>query len=328
MNPNLFKGFVKDIENLYYKTRLSSIENCFIRLSQGLDRIDIVEFNAWLNGEKRSKGKKDSIYSNIGIVEVLDALEYLYSVMVRYGAIQKDTGRFRSELFNLPPKVIEIISTMKELLGDSSVNGILLPFQPSIELICKIFPIPPYDVGMVKRDLQVIINAYNNKQAQQIDSLRDLFMSLLNKFSLDIGKALEKVGRKDLADKIISGKIMFRPDLLAQILPVGNIDYVMGDKVRDIVSHIMYSNKNPEAVYEYIKKEALDFVGTIDKKQYELQRGYEEMEEDIEEMKQEKMPKTTKKQPMDITESQWLHPRSLAIISSTLFSLYKKMKGQ
>ena len=61
MKPKLFKYFVKDVENLYYKTRLSSIEDCFIRLSQEAEQVDALDFIRWLNSEKKVKGK-NSVY--------------------------------------------------------------------------------------------------------------------------------------------------------------------------------------------------------------------------------------------------------------------------
>lgn len=326
MNSKLFKDFIRDVGNLYYKTRLSSIEDCFIRLSQEVEQIDILDFVRWLGSEKKSTGK-DSIRKNIAIPELFDVFNYLYDITVRFKSVQNDLGKFRKEVFNQNPRLIEIIATMNTLLDDYSVNSILLPFQSAIQLISKVFPIPPYDEAMVRRDLQVIIQAYGHRIEQQADTLKDLFIILLNRFSQDIGKALENIGRKDLADKVMSGKILYRPDLLSQILQVGNIDFVMGDKIRDIISNALHKNRNPDAIYEYIKKEALDFVGAIDKKQYDLQRDKDIEQGDLEEIQKGQGLQKSKGLPVDVTESQWLQPRSLAIISATLYALYKKIRG-
>jgi hypothetical protein len=270
---------------------------------------------------------KNSVYKYVTSPELFTVFDYLYDLTTRFKSIESAPGKFRMELFNQNPKLIEMINTLNVFLNDNDVSSILLPFQSVIQLVSKIFPIPPRDELMIKKDLQIIAQYYNRQQLQQEEISKDMFGILLNKFSQDIGMALENIGRKDLADKIVSGKILFRPDLLSQIIPVGYVDFAMGDKIREILSNSGYGNKSPESVYEYIKKEALDFVGAIDKKQYDLNQGRDVMRGDMDSLQKGQEIQDTKRLPLNITETQWLHPRVLAVISATLYALYKKIKG-
>ena len=322
MKPKLFKCFVKDVENLYYKTRLSSIEDCFIRLSQEAEQVDALDFIRWLNSEKKVKGK-NSVYRYVTSPELFTVFDYLYDLTTRFKSIESAPGKFRMELFNQNPKLIEMINTLNVFLNDNDINSILLPFQSVIQLISKIFPIPPRDELMIKKDLQVIDQYYNRQQSKQNETSKDLFGFLLNKFGQDIGMALENIGRKDLADKIVSGKILFRPDLLSKIIEFGYVDPVMGEKIKNIVSNAIY--KDPQDAYEYIKREALDFVGSIDKKQYDEKQRVEMMQNDVENFQSGSGITQQKINPIDIESSKWLHPRSIAIISTVLYVLYKKI---
>ena len=326
MNLRLVKEFANDLKDLYCKTRVSAVEDCFIKLSQYSEKIDALDFISWLNAESRSKGKS-SVLQNLSEPDIIDAFKYLYSINSRFRALQNNSEQLRKEIFNVDPHIIEIVATMRSFIDDASVKSILEPFSHSIQLVCSIFSPEPYNADMIKRDLGVLVSAYSRRLTQKENDLKSLFGFLLNKFSYDVGKALTDIGRQALADKIINGKILFRPDLLSQVLSVGHIDYVMGDKIRDMLSKISYMSQSQESVYNYIKRDALDFVGTIDKKQHEPKRQQDIMDKDLEGLQQGKGLLQPSSTPMDITKEQWLQPRSLAIISATLYALYRHILG-
>lgn len=324
MNSKIFKNFTKDISDLYCATKIASIEDCFIRLSEVSNGIDAISLIRWLNVEKKSKGT-NSIRRQIATPELFDVFEYLYSLLSRIKSIQGDLSKFRIEVFNQNPKFIEIINTMNDLLKDYSARSILYPFEPAISLVSRVFPIPAHNEEMIKKDIQLIAQVYESRLAEQEESIKNLFIILLDRFSQDVGQALIDVGRKDLSDKITSGKILYRPDLLSKVIQVGHVDFVMGDKIRNMISHIIYESRTPEASYQYIKKEALDFVGVIDKKQYGQEQDENKMQEDLTSLQKGSPLPNTKPNLINITSSQLLQPRSLAIISAILYALYLKV---
>ena len=212
MNPYEFKEFVTDVRNLYLLTKIPSIENCFLKLAAFEKKIDAIDFIRWIEQEKKSK-QKNKLENIISTKELPYIFSYLYRCQSRLDFFTKNPSELKKELFKHDPRIIEIIATLNSLLTDYSVNGILLPFKDSIGLICKAVPFKPFQPEIIKRDLEIIYKDYNSFLHQQVEELQDLFVKLLNRFSADIGNALTKIGRKDLAQKIMSGKILFRPDL-------------------------------------------------------------------------------------------------------------------
>ena len=328
MNPILFKNFVKDVGELYCKTHVASIEDCFIRLSQATNNTDITDFMAWIGDQKKSKSGVKSLLAQPNII--LPAFEYVANVNTRVNAINKDTkasDEFQQQLFTHNPQEIEFINTMASLLGDFEVSSILIPFIPAFTLIAKRSRIPPHNQEMVKKDLITLMSNYKTQQVQQAETLKESFVVLLNKFSQDVGKALENIGRKDLADKIVGGKLLFRPDLLSQVVQIGHVDPYMGEKVNEIVRHCFYEARgNVEAMYDYIKREALDFVGAIDKRYQNVQQETQQADQDLASIQQGKGLNDKTPSSINTNDIELLQPRSLAMISTTLYALYRRLQ--
>jgi len=325
MKPNtIFDNFLRDLSALYCKTKLASIENEFIKLAQS--GFDYNTFGSWLSSELRTS-RKGSLLSKLSSPNSARCILELNNLTFEIGKIEeKDFYPY------LIKKYASDISFLNNLFNCIYVKDLYTYYSEPLNLISNLISSGTIrdvkDDTLVKNleiDYRIILSEYENAKSVMVEKSKEKFLFLLNKFSNDVAGALTDIGREDLAQQILSSKILWRPDLLSTVLPMSNTNRIQGGMIGRLISDIIYKQNNPSSTYEYIKSKILDFAGVINKKDIDVLKNEYRADKDLYSMQEDKGFSDEKMESTDmnnISSDKWLDPNVLTMISSFLYGLY------
>lgn len=219
MNKNkLYSEFVKDLQQLYCKTKNTKIESSYIKMAALLGH----SFIEWLN----DKNSQKSISQKIKNEEVYNTLKFLAQILQSGGG--KIDKPYVVRAVTNDTYIISVIISLSSILNDVRVSNILLPFRGVIDEINKIFHIETKNTA----EDQKVIDAKNNnvlngvlsiykfyeesdigeeisvekkKKISLYDKRFGIMRYLLNRFSRDLSAAALSSGLKEISNKFDSG---------------------------------------------------------------------------------------------------------------------------
>lgn len=268
--------FLKDINSLYYKTGLKSIERLSIRTAQSQDS----EIQKWLKSNPNIKNE-------LSIPEVYDALILLGKIRDKFPSSIKSSELF-TYLMSKPSSSLPVIMTFPELLQNESASDLLFPYRDIIMLTTHLSG-ETKNPKEILSDLQTIRKAIvsgiksvpstkTKKRTKQQKKI-DMFSYLIKNFSDEIASAADRSGMDELAN-VIRGGALAKPSLLEKYVPI-DIDPFMQQQAHNMVKHVLtrLGDVNFVSNYNIVKERALNFSNLVNPE--ELLELYNKREEQI-----------------------------------------------
>jgi len=338
-----FNQFVRDIGDLYCKTKLASIENLYIKLAQSFDYSN---FGSWLKNIISSNSKVSQDFKgSLSDPNTLDYILELNNINNNWSNFsQKGTDGVLQNLvtqYQLGEKAAKIPRLFNGIITSALVPKLYTLYPNPLKAINELINSGQLTLSAdsdkvaenLKNDAELILSEYGKSKKQMKEESEKIFYFLLDRFSKDISSALQSIGRNDLAQSILSQKILWRPDLLSGILPMSESNLIqggmLGELARNISYKTLYDNGNLNSIYEQVKQSIFHFAGMIDKRNIDALRHEEMADQDLKSMQEggkfnerQRDVKNQGTDNIDISATKWLNPEILTMISYFLYALY------
>ena len=285
MSENILYKLAKDLSQLYAKTKIKSIENCFIKIAQALDS----EVKDWL-----SKAVKLGYKSSLKNPFVLDAL-------IQLTHLKESTPGITAAIFvkmvmeedkngkpNPLKQFLPVFISFREI-ANSTGSAILSPYKSVLDATSNMSN--GANTASIAQDIKTLDNMFRSELDKKINSpfeddmlnskkkmtkkekLGNLSHYLKRRFSEEISLAYEKIGELDTVGFTNEPSLLGDPAQIAtKMFPTyrskASLD-ILGERAIKIAKDILNlpDLQDYDYVYNYLKNRVMLSASIIDKDQ-------------------------------------------------------------
>jgi hypothetical protein len=310
----------KDLMDLYCKTKISKVEDLYIKLAQSDN-----SFAQWLN---RNKGIKNQLKNPT----IYDALQVLIAIRNKYPSAVTTADMAKWFIGSTQARYLSSLLSFSKQLNNSDVGDLLSPFSDILMALSKFQGGTEVDV---LPDLIVIKNAFASsanleqkvdvipQKKNKYDKMAEMFSYLFNRFSNDIAGAADKGGLTDFSREVRNGALL-KPEILGKYVDVTGTPSYMIKKTNKVLSDVTkkFDERFQNSNYEFIKEQLMYASGAVgDEEIHNLIREREKV--DISDLT---FPSNKPREKLAVTEDQWLDPFFISMLFTFFYQFYGYVK--
>lgn len=343
MNDNILYRFAKDLSQLYAKTQIRGIEDCFIKVAQALES----EVEEWL-----SKAITLGYKSNLKKPEVLDTLKLLSSLKKQYPAgisapefikvfVNDATSGSGSSIAQGGLKFFTSIIVALRQIANSGNYAILSPYKGILDASINIPSASGADVATIDQDIITLDKLFRDDMERKVNSVYDdtvptkrktskkekmagMLNYLTRRFGEEISIAYEQIGQIDAAGLTEDPLTLMNPVKIIKTLfpsyPPENIRRLF--EKSNVISKEAMKFTDPQYydyVYNYVRNSVFKEAAFITKDQYnEFKYDSVFMLQSLQGGEAEEM------ESIKVDPKYWTASYVLILLSMVLYSIAKK----